>query len=179
MKSLSKYIAFALLFCGISVASAQGSLNDGAAKKAAEVSILVNSGRYIFKLEKANLKTADIPDEAYGTDLDISKDTLIAYLPGLGKTPGAPVSADASGITCIHFSYNMTPATGGGYDVLIIPAEKYNKNVKDIKNISIHISKMGYADIKVTTINQGMLQYHGYITQPQALFPSNQEASTY
>src|SRR5215469_8827992 len=90
---------------------------------------------------------------------------LIAYLPDLGKAPGSPVRARAAGITCIHFSYNMTPASDGGYDVSIVPDENYVKDIRNIKNISMHITKEGYANVKVITTDHGPLQYHGYITQ--------------
>src|SRR5579863_3802121 len=170
MKSLSKILAFALLVCGVNTISAQSSLKDDEAKKAAEVKTLVNSGRYTFSAEKIHMK-GESQSASYGTVLDISKDTLIAYLPDLGKAPGAPVKAIASGITCIHFSYNMTLASDGGYDVSIVPEEKYVKDLRNVKDINIHISKVGYTDVKVTTTDHGMLQYHGYIMQHEAMFP--------
>jgi hypothetical protein len=174
MKSLSKFLAFALLVWGANTASAQNLLQNDAAKKADEVKTLVNSGKYTFSDEKMNTN-GDIQQANYGTDIDISKDTLIVYLPNLGKTAGTPVNAQAAGITCINFSYNMVPAPDGGYDVSISPKAG---NAKDIRDINMHISKMGYADVKVTT-DHGPLQYHGYIRQHQASFPiTDQMAST-
>ena len=177
MKSLSKILAFALLVCGVGTVHAQNSLDE--TRKANEVKSLVNSGRYTFSDEKVHMK-GESQSASYGTDLDICKDTLIAYLPDLGKAPGTAVNAHAPGITCIHFSYNMTPASDGGYDVSIVPDENYVKDVRNIKNITMHISKMGYANMKVTTADHGRLQYHGYITQHIAHFPStNRVASGY
>lgn len=178
MKSLSKFLVFALLVCGTNAVSAQSTLKGDEAKKAAEVKTLVNSGRYTFSDEKASIK-GGTELTGYGTGMDISKDTLIAYLPDLGKQPGTQVNASAPGITCIRFSYNMIPANDGSYDVSIVPEEKYAKSVRDIKTIDMHISKMGYADLKVTTTDHGILKYHGYIMQHEALFPSNQVASNY
>jgi len=172
MKSLCKILTLVLLVCGVNNVNAQSSLKNDAATKIAEVKTLVNSDRYRFKLEKAILKTADTTSAPYGTGMDISKDTLIVYLPGLGKEPGAPVNANEAGITCIHFAYNMTAATDGGYDVSIIPDEKYAKDVRNIKTIGMHISKVGYADVKVSTTDQGTLQYHGYIMQHGPTFPN-------
>ncbi|MBS1529348.1 MAG: DUF4251 domain-containing protein [Bacteroidetes bacterium] len=175
MKSLSKFLAFILLVCGMSTVKAQNALDE--TRKANEVKNLVNSGRYTFSDERVRTKH-DNGSVGYGTDLDISKDTLIAYLPDLGKEPGAPVTASASGITCIHFSYNMTPASDGGYDVSIVPDENYAKSVRNIKNISMHITKEGYANVKVTTSDHGPLQYHGYIMQHVALFPSTRRMAS-
>jgi hypothetical protein len=99
-------------------------------------------------------------------------------LPDAGKVQGTPVTARAAGITCVHFSYNMIPNANGSYNVSIVPEEKYAKDVKDIKNISMHISKEGYTDVKVNTIDHGPLEYHGYIKQHEATFPgSNKVAS--
>jgi hypothetical protein len=170
MKSLSKFLAFTLLVCGVNTVRAQNSLKDDEAKKAAEVKTLVNSGRYTFSAEKVHTK-GETQSAGYGTVLDISKDTLIAYLPDLGKDPGSPVSAKAPGITCIHFAYKMTQASDSSYDVSIVPEEKYVKDLRNIKDIDIHISKIGYADVKVSTTNHGELKYHGYIMQHEAMFP--------
>jgi hypothetical protein len=171
MKSLSKFWVLALLMCGAGTVTAQSSLKDDEAHKATEVKNLVNSGRYTFETEKVSTQKGGSRQVGYGTDLDISRDTLIVYLPDAGKTPGTPVSARAAGITYVHFSYNMMPAANGGYNVSIIPQEKYPKEVNDIKKISMHISKEGYTDLTVTTADHGLLEYHGYIMQHQALFP--------
>jgi hypothetical protein len=176
MKSLSKFLALALLVLGANSVSAQTSLQDDEARKAAEVKKLVNSKWYMFSDERVRLRHEN-ESVGYGAVMDISKDTLIAYLPDLGKAPGRAVSAKAPGITCIHFSYNMTPASDGGYDVSIVPDENYLKDVRNIKNISMHITAGGYAVVKVTTADHGPLQYHGYIMPHEALFPSNRIAT--
>jgi hypothetical protein len=177
MKNLSKFCGFALLICGAAAASAQSSLKDDAAQKATEVKNLVNSSRYTFKAEKAFTKKGENSQVDYGTGLDISKDTLIIYLPGAGKTADTSRNAEGPGITCVHFSYNMTPSTDGSYDVSIIPEEKYAKDVKDIKKVSLHISKQGYADLTMITATHGVLGYHGYIKQHGAIFPENSNAT--
>lgn len=174
MKSLSKMLAFALLVCGVNTVSAQNSLKDDEAQKAAEVKNLVNSGRYTFETEKVSVRKGESRQVGYGTDIDISKDTLIVYLPDAGKMPGTPVNARASGITFVHFSYIMLPGSNSSYDVSIIPEEQYAKDAKGIKKISMHISKEGYTDLTVTTADQGPLKYHGYIVQHEALFPGQQ-----
>lgn len=173
MKNLHKFWGLALLICGVATASAQSSLKDEAAQKAAEVKHLVNGSGYNFVAEKALIKKGVSSPVSYGTGLDISKDTLIIYLPGTGKMRDSSINAIGPGITCVHFSYNMIPGAKGSYDVSIVPEENYSKDVKNIKKISIHISKQGYADLTVITTDRGALEYHGYIKQPGAVFSGN------
>ncbi|MGZ3777018.1 MAG: DUF4251 domain-containing protein [Mucilaginibacter sp.] len=170
MKNLHKFLGLALLICAAVSATAQSSLKDGAAQKAAEVKNLVNGSRYNFVAEKALTKKGVSSPVSYGTGLDISKDTLIVYLPGTVETRDSSSKAVSAGITCVHFSYNMIPGANGSYDVSIIPEENYSKDVKNIKKISLHISKQGYADLTVITVDSGQLGYHGYIRQPAATF---------
>src|ERR1700744_1362596 len=117
MKSLSKFLVFAFVVWGANTVCAQGSLKADEAQKAAEVKDLVNSGRDKFSAEKASIQKGESTQTGYGTDIDISKDTLIVYLPDAGKAPETPVSARATGITCIHFSYYMMPESNGSYNV--------------------------------------------------------------
>jgi len=170
MKNLHKFWGLALLICTIATATAQSSLKDGAAQKAAEVKNLVNGSRYNFVAENALMKKGVSSPVSYGTGLDISKDTLIIYLPETIATRDSSSNAVSAGITCVHFSYNMMPGANASYDVSIIPDENYSKEVKNIKKITIHISKQGYADLTLTTADRGQFAYHGYIKQPGAIF---------
>lgn len=168
MKSLSKFWVLALLICGAGTATAQSSLKDDEAQKATEVKNIVNSGRYTFEATKMVTGKGESMPVSYGTDIDISKDTLITYLPDAGKAPGTPVTAHAPGITCIHFGYIMTPGNNGGWDVTITPEDRY---AKGIKKVSMHITKEGYATVNVATTDRGRLEYYGYIMQHEAMFP--------
>ncbi|HZX57940.1 MAG TPA: DUF4251 domain-containing protein, partial [Mucilaginibacter sp.] len=105
-----------------------------------------------------------------GADLDISKDTLIAYLPGLGKAPATPVSARASGITCNRFKYDME-AGKSGHTVVIIKPEQKNAGDKDVKELKLNISSLGYTTLTVIRTDQKPVSYYGYIKQESADFP--------
>jgi hypothetical protein len=172
MKNLSKFLVFTLIICSVNTVMAQTSLKDDEADKAAEVKTLVTSGRYTFEASKEVARKGDNRSVRPGDDLDISKDTLIAYLPSVGKKPMTPVMARAAGITCTHFSYNMTPETNGSYNVSIRPEEKYAKEIRDIKKINMHISKEGYATVTVDRTNHSPMVYYGYIKEHGAAFPS-------
>lgn len=178
MKNSRKFWVVTLLVCWTGVATAQSSVKDDAAKKATEVKTLVNSGRYTFAAEKIITKKGESSQVDYGAGLDISKDTLIVYLPEADNIPGTSLNTLASGITCIHFGYNMMPGANSSYDVSIIPEENYSKDVKNIKKITIHISKQGYADLTLLTADRGPMAYHGYIRQPAATFPDTGDVAS-
>src|SRR3569623_197599 len=108
MKSLSKLcLVFGVFLAMSNAVFAQSSLKDDEAKKAGEVSRLVNSKTYTFVVEKiASQKTADSTISRY--DLDVSKDTIIAYLPGISGSPASnSTEPDNTGITYTHFYYDM------------------------------------------------------------------------
>jgi len=95
---------------------AQESLKDDEAIKKTEVKDLLNSGRYTFeatKLLASNGTNSLIPKY----DLDISKDTVIAYLPKSANEQAMPDSLSiAAGLqfTCTSFAYNLQQGKNGG-----------------------------------------------------------------
>jgi len=171
MKSLSKFLAFALVIFGVNTVSAQGSLRDDEAKKAAEVKELVNSGRYTFKATKQISQKGGSRALNQGGDLDVAKDTVIMYLPDVGKSPMTPVKARDAGITCTHFAYNMEAGKNGGWVIHIKPEEKCARDLSDIKKINMDISKEGYATLTVAFTNKSPIAFYGYIEQHTAAFP--------
>ena len=173
MKRLSKFLVFALAILGANTVWAQASLKGDEAKKAAEVKKLVNSKRYTFEATKIISKKGDSRVLQSGNDLDISKDTLIAYLPTVGKPEGVSVKAINAGITCTRFNYSKEQNKNGGWDITIIPKEKYAKDEKDIKKINMAISKTGYATLTVSFTDRAPVAFYGYITEHNAIFPSS------
>ena len=167
MKSLSKFLlAFGLLICGSNAVLAQSSLDE--ARKANEVKRMVNAGHYTFEAEK--LVADKGKHEGFRTqgDLDISKDTLIAYLPDDGKSPSSPVKPMNTGFTCTKFTYNMAPDNNGGYVVKITPDGKYAKEIGDVDMI---ITKEGYAKVTIKRGEKKSLVVTGYIKEHAPDFP--------
>ena len=173
MKSLSKLLVFALAVLGANTVYAQASLKGDEAKKKTEVKELINSNRYTFEATKMVSKKGESQAIKSGTGLDVSKDTLIAYLPGVGKEKNASVKAINAGITCTHFSYTKEQNKNGGWNVTIIPKEKYVQNEKNIKKINMAISKNGYATVTVNFTDRAPVAYYGYITEHNAMFPAS------
>ena len=167
MKSLSKsLLVFGLALWGANAVHAQSSLKKDEAKKEAEVQKIVSNGRYTFEATKEVSKTGSKPLRSRA-DVDISKDTLIAYLPGLGM---ASSSARAPGITCNRFKYDMEAGKNGHAKVIIKPEQK-NAGDKDVKELKLNISPLGYTTLTVTRADQKPVSYYGYIRQETADFP--------
>lgn len=173
MKRLCKFLVFAVAILGANTVCAQASLKGDEAKKRTEVKELINGKRYTFEATKMLTNKGDSKALPSGNDLDISKDTLIAYLPAVGKPEGAPVRAIHSGITCTRFSYTKQQNKNGGWNVTIIPREKSAKSDKDIKKINMAISKNGYATLTVSYTKRNPVAFYGYITEHNAMFPSS------
>jgi hypothetical protein len=149
MKSLSKLLlAFGLLIGGLNAVKAQSSLKDDKADKATEVKSLVNSKDFVFEATKKGA----MPLSYHKYDVAVSKDTLIAYLPG----HAAPLK-----FNCTNFAYNVMDGKGGSMDVVIKPDAK----MADVKQIKMDISPQGHAMLRVVRTNGGPLTFDGYIKQ--------------
>ncbi|MFB9844292.1 DUF4251 domain-containing protein [Mucilaginibacter ginsenosidivorans] len=168
MKSLGKIIfAFALVLWGSGAVFAQ-SLKQEKAKKAAEVKSLVTSGRYTFEASKKVMNNGDSKYLRHGGDMDVSKDTLIVYLPEEGKEPGTPVKAINAGITSTNFSYQMNDAANGGWNIDVTPK---GDHAAEIREITLAISPEGYATLDLMRPGKKSLIFYGYIKQHIAEFP--------
>lgn len=167
MKSLSKLIlAFGLLLFGSNALRAQSSLD--VARKANEVKRMIDSGRYTFSAQRLVADKGKSERMRTQGDLDISKDTLIAYLPDDGKSVSSSINPMSPGLTCIKFTYNMTPDNNGGYLVKIVPDGKYAGKIGDIDMI---ITKEGYAKVTIKRGEKKALVVTGYIKEHAPVFP--------
>jgi hypothetical protein len=150
MKTPGKLLfVFSLVFCTLNMAKAQSSLRDDKAKKASEVKKLVDSKDFVF--EATRVKGQKVDYHQY--DVAISKDTLVANLPG-SIAPMKVVSTD--------YVYNKMENGKGGYNITIKPKAGVTSDVKQIK---IEVSPQGHASLRVTANGAGPLSLDGYIKQ--------------
>jgi hypothetical protein len=167
MKSISKLLTvFALALLGTKHADAQVAPSDKSTK-ITEVKNLVNSGSYTFV---ASMRT----DTKNGSEalpagyvLDISKDTLVAHLPGY-KRANPQMAATDSSLTCTQFTYQAVPEKSGGWLVTISPS---GVNVGDfgiVRELKLAISNAGYATLSVS--GRKPISCYGYIKQHGAEF---------
>jgi hypothetical protein len=147
MKNISKLcFVFGLVVLGLNTAKAQTSLKDDESRKAAEVKGLIKDKDYVFEAKN----DMSLNHRRY---VAISKDTLIAYLPGYLK--GDPIK-----FATTSFAYNVSKTKRGGWDVVIRP----NTNMSDIKELKMDIMPSGRASLRVIG-NHGPLSVNGYIKQ--------------
>jgi hypothetical protein len=172
MKSLSNLVfAFALVLCGSNIVKAQESLKDDEAMKKTEVKDLLNSGRYTFEATKIvsqkNASTSITPKY----DLDIAKDTVIAYLPTPANTQIKEGTNEGIQFTCTSFDYSLQGSKNNGWHVNIKPKAKPLENTREIKQLDMEISALGYTTLTVTKTNSSHFSYYGYIKPHSANFP--------
>jgi len=148
MKSLSKVLlAFALLVWGLSSVKAQSSPQDDKETKATEVKGLVNNKTFVFEAEKKGNQ----PLGYHVYSVAVSKDTLIAYLPG----QSGPLKFNST-----NFGFNVIDTKDGGMDIIIKPGP-----ATDVKQIKMNITSQGTASLYMTRRNAGPLSLDGYIKQ--------------
>lgn len=167
MKKLCNLLmAASLLVCLTAYqAGAQGSVSQDKATKASEVSDLISGGRYTFVATK-ELSGKNNGETLSGYDLDVSKDTLVAHLPGYHRV--IPSSIGDNSLTCNHFSYDVV---SGGNGSRIVTIKPHSGNAGDMANISefkLDISALGYATLTVKGSNP--VTCHGYIREHIANF---------
>ena len=160
MKTLSKLLAaFALVCIGVSRVGAQGLAEQDKANKTTEVSNLVAGGRYTFVATKRLLGKGEAEPMKTGYTLDISKDTLVAHLPGYSRV--IPSAIGDSALTCTHFSYQAVPGKNGNQLITIRPEKGKAGDMNDIRELRLNISALGYATL--TVAGKKPVSCYGYI----------------
>jgi len=162
MKSFSKLcFVFALVLCGLNTAMAQQSLSDDQTRKTAEVQQFINNATYTFVLN------VDNPEKPAGVSLKphyrvkISKDSVIAFLPSAGTASAVSVDTLSNmRFTWTNFYYN-TSKTNGGWNIVIKPGNNGNP----VKQLTLYITTLGHATLKLYGGSRNPRVYDGYLKQ--------------
>jgi hypothetical protein len=155
MKNLSKFLmVFTLIFWGLNTVKAQSSLKDDKAEKAKEVRGFVKGKDFVFEATQADLRKGEKPLNYHAYDVAVSKDTLVANLPGSGKGPLKIASTD--------YAYNAVKGKNGDWDIFIKPKAGLTS---DVKQIRMEVTPQGHASMRVITATRGPLELNGYIKQ--------------
>jgi hypothetical protein len=130
--------------------------------KMARISLLVDTVYYRFKAEMAlplGGHNRYLTGDNY--DLEVSKDTIVAYLPYFGRAYSAPIDPSQGGIrfTSTNFTYTTSPRRKGGWDVSM----KF-KDAKDVQQMMLTVTQDGYATLQVTSVNRQSISFNGYIS---------------
>ena len=108
----------------------------------------------------ANGGSIDLSGNYY--DVQITPDSIVAYLPYYGRAFSAPINPDENGykFKSKNFSYSTTPRKKGGWEILMI-----TKDVKDSPRLSLSISENGYATLNIISNNKQSISYNGYLEE--------------
>lgn len=131
-----------------------------ASSKEKRIQDWVNRKQYTFVAQRALPMRGGGRDLTSEYDLKVAGDTIIAFLPYFGRAYTAPVDPSKGGIkfTSTQFNYKSEPAKRGGWSVRITPEDN-----RDVQNLSLTISKDGYASLQVTSTNRQPISFHGYV----------------
>jgi hypothetical protein len=124
---------------------------------------LVNSQHYSFVANNAMPMGGRSRVLTSPYDMEVKKDLINCYLPYYGRAYTAPSDPSENVLTFISkdFSYSVTAAKKGGWDIRIKPKDR-----DDIQSMNLHISSTGNADLQVTFISRSAISFTGSITKP-------------
>ena len=141
---------------GISATYAQA---DKEQKKETKIKNLIESKNYVFKAQtvfplggRSRILTSDY-------DLRVLGDSVVAYLPYFGRAYSAPIDPSKGGIqfTSTDYDYKVQP-NKKGWNVTITP-----KDALQTRELSLNVTKSGYATLIVNSNNRQSISFNGYI----------------
>lgn len=130
--------------------------------KKEEVAKLVAAHSYVFKA-LTMLPSATVPSRQLTSEYDVqvSKDTVVCFLPYFGRAYVAPMDPTKGGIqfTTTKFDYKETVRKKGGWDIIIKPEDN-----QDTRQLTLNVTETGYASLQVISNNKQPIFFSGYIT---------------
>jgi hypothetical protein len=153
----------ALIVIAAAVVSCSGTRNIKMDAPTDSVSIrkMIDSQRFVFIPRYVNPLGGRRRELTSGFELSVSKDSLISYLPFLGRGYIAPISpSDVDfDFTSTNFTYAVTPGKRG-WNISIKP-----KDQQYLQEIYFRIFDNGTASLNITSINRSSISYDGYLTR--------------
>ena len=150
------------LFSQINISKAQSSREEKEVKKEAAVKAMIDAKHFTFMAQDAipsGMRTRQLTPDYY---LRISKDTIESYLPYFGRAFSAPTDNNNIGIEfkTTDFKYSVVEAKKGGWNISI----DFNK-AGDTRQMFLYVSKVGYANLNVTSNNKENISFNGYVRE--------------
>ena len=99
-------------------------------------------------------------------ELNITKDSVVAYLPYYGRAYTATMNPDDSGIKfkSKDFTYKAQQKKKGNWIITINP-----KDTKDGQQLILNVGTTGYAMLSVSSNNRQPINFSGFISDPAKL----------
>lgn len=162
MKFLFSLIAAPILFSFLfsTNAIAQNKKQDEQ-PKGEKVKEMVNAHDFIFSATTALPMTGKTRILTSAYDLEVSKDSIISFLPYFGRAYSAPLDPSKGGIkfTSTQFEYKEENKKDG-WDISIKP-----KDVSEVQQLYLHISSEGYATLQVISTQRQPISFYGKVKE--------------
>jgi hypothetical protein len=125
---------------------------------------LISRNAYVFKAQSVTPMSGRTRQLTSEYDVQVTKDTVTAYLPYFGRAYTAPLNTNDNGIkfTSTHFTNTTTPRKKGGWDVVIKP------ETGDVRSLSFTISENGYTTLQVISNSRQPISFYGILTEKTA-----------
>ena len=168
MKRLIKIFAAAVLVLAfVNAANAQNSRQERKAKEQAAIKNMVDKNHFYFVADYALPMTGATRQLTSIYDLKVTKDSIIAFLPYYGTAHMAPNPSDAmdGGIkfTSTRFSFTQKEEKKGGWQITIKPKDHNISDWRDVQELTLDISKSGYASLSVISSNRDPIEFQGNV----------------
>ncbi|MEP6951534.1 MAG: DUF4251 domain-containing protein [Ginsengibacter sp.] len=160
----------ALLMTGLAViifslsSFAQSSFADKSDPKKIAFKNMVDSQHFVFVAQSVSPLRGRFRNLTSSYDVNISKDTMICYLPYFGRAYSAPIDPSSGGLdfTSTNFSYSVTPHKKDGWNVMIKPKDNTN-----VQQLLFTIFDNGSASLNVTSTSRDPISFNGHIEKEQ------------
>lgn len=158
LKTMKKIaIALFLVVAAATQAAAQDSTKTG-------IKELLEAKQWAFEPLSMTPSRGRMRTLTAGYTLRLNGDTLMVYLPYVGRAYNAPISSSESGydFTTTEFTYDVKPAKKKGYAVAI----KTNGKVYN-SEFAITVYDDGTAYVRAMSTNREVISYNGSIKKKQ------------
>lgn len=162
MKAFKKLVPAVVFLIVLLVSTQLVFAQKTATEKELAIQTLVDNQQYVFFAESVSPMSGRQRFLTSDYTVEVSKDTVVSYLPFFGKAYAAPIGSTDGGIkfTSTKFEYKITPRKKGGWDINIKP-----KDVSDVQQLSLTVYKNGTAYLSVNSTNRQSISYNGHISE--------------
>ena len=153
---------FVLLIVAAGACGQQKNVQNNS--KAGEVENAVRDKKFTFVARTVLPAGGRVVQLTSTYDLRITPDSVIAFLPYFGRAYTAPIGRRDGGVqfTSTDFEYKVNSRKKGSWQVEIRP-----RDVNDIQQMFVNVSKSGMASVQVTSNNRQAITYNGRV-EPRA-----------
>jgi len=158
MKQLIKNTALSVIFLFI--------ISDSvfSQEKGDKLKQIIDKQDYVFNATSATSQGGRTIQLTSEYELEISKDSIISFLPFFGRAFSAPYNPTDGGIKfeSKDFSYSKSFKKKKGWSILIKP-----KDVDTVNSLRLNVSESGYGTLSIISNQRSPISFYGYVSAPE------------